>query len=114
MSGGEVTATRRVLTTAVEANRRVGHENLGFLSVGHGLMPGAEPASRLTETHRPWDDLAAELPELYGRLAVRRATDALPTLPADGGALADAHLLRAAALLGILAHAYWWADRDAP
>ena len=114
MSGGEVTPIRRVLAAAVEANRRAGHENLGFLSVAHGLMPSAEPAPRLTETHRAWDDLAAELPALYGRLAVRRATDALPTLPADGDALADAHLLRAAALLGILAHAYWWADRDPP
>jgi hypothetical protein len=61
----------RVLARAIKANRRAGHENLGFLSVAHGLMPTAEPSLRLAGTHRVWDDLAGELPELYGRLAVR-------------------------------------------
>ena len=114
MSGDETTPSQRVLARASDANRHAGHENLGFLSVAHGLMPTAEPTLHLPGTHRAWDDLAGELPELYGRLAVRRAIDALPTLPADRGALADEHLLRAGALLGILAHAYWWADREPP
>ena len=114
MSGDETTPSHRVLARASDANRRAGHENLGFLSVAHGLMPTAEPALHLAGTHRAWDDLAGELPELYSRLAVRRAIDALPMLPADGAALADEHLLRAGALLGILAHAYWWADREPP
>jgi cytochrome b involved in lipid metabolism len=106
--------SQRVLARAMDANLRAGHENLGFLSVAHGLMPSAAPSLRLADTHRAWDDLAGELPELYGRLAVRRAMDALPTLPADESALADGDLLRAGALLGILAHAYWWADREPP
>src|SRR5918994_1675050 len=114
MRGAATTPSGIVLAGASEANRRAGHENLGFLSGTHGLMPRAEPASHLPASHRAWDDLAAELPELFGRLAVRRAVDALPMVSADEGALADEHLLRASALLGILVHAYWWAERDAP
>jgi hypothetical protein len=109
-----VAPSRLVRDRAASENLRVGHENVGFLSVAHGLMPIAEPRLRLPASHRAWDDLAAELPELHRRLAVRRALDTLPMLPASTVALADADLLRAAAILGILAHAYWWSDPVPP
>src|SRR5919199_5218045 len=97
---------RRVLLTAMETNRRLGHENLGFLSTSYGFLPGEPPLLHLPASHRAWDDLAAELTDHIRRLTLDRAVDALPLL--DAADLPDRFLLRAACILGRLAHAYYW------
>ncbi len=114
VSDGVIPPSRTVLDVAQATNLRLAHENLGFLSAENGLMPRSQPRQALPGSHRAWDDVAAELPDLYRRLAVRTRVDTLPELPAGGDALPSEYLLRAASLLGILAHAYWWEDPDPP
>lgn len=105
---------RQVLARASARSERDGHENLGFLSESHGFLPRQAPRLALPSSHQAWDDTAARLPELFRTLTLRATFDALPLLPATADALADDALLRAAAILGISAHAYFYADPDPP
>ena len=52
--------TRRVITEAEATNRKLGHENLGFLSLSHGFMPMEMPRLALAKSHVIWDEVAAE------------------------------------------------------
>lgn len=97
---------RAVLEEVAGANERAGHENRGAVSEGRGFLPTRDPQTELPESHRAWDEVAAELPGLFRSLSVRPAVDALPVLPAGSDALPDDSLQRAATVLGILAHAY--------
>src|SRR5438067_3648751 len=92
------------LERAERANAAAGHENLGFLSRGHGFMPSEPPRLRLPDSHRPWDETAARLPELWRTVSVRETLARMPVLGVDG--LADADLWRASSLLSIFAHSY--------
>ena len=94
------------LGRAERINARLGHENLGSLSSGFGFVPARPPRLRLPPSHRAWDDVAAQIPQLYPDLAVRSALQRLPVLSADPSALPDTALLRAATVLGVLGHAY--------
>ena len=47
--------TRRVITEAEATNRKLGHENLGFLSLSHGFMPIEMPRLALAKSHAIWD-----------------------------------------------------------
>ncbi len=69
-------------------------------------MPVTPPQLHLPQSHRAWDEVAAQLPNLYRVLGVRRTLDALPILSAHADHLPDHYLLRASAMLSILAHAY--------
>lgn len=80
------------------------HDNAGPLSVEHGFLPARPPRTRLPDSHRPWDDVAAELPALHARLALRDRIETLPHLSA--ATLPDDALTRAATVLGILVHAH--------
>ncbi|MEP7358964.1 MAG: hypothetical protein ABI847_17070, partial [Anaerolineales bacterium] len=97
---------RRVLLEAEAANRRLGHENLGFLSASHGFLPVERPRLALPASHRAWDDLAASLPEMFRGLGLRPALDHLPILSAAEDALPDGDLYRASTIISIFAHAY--------
>ncbi len=98
---------RRVILDAERRAAELGHENEGFLSWSHGFMPRTAPLLRLSPAFSAWDDLASELPRLYRDLDLRRRIDGLPLLDASEAALPDAELLRATALLAIIAQAYW-------
>jgi cytochrome b involved in lipid metabolism len=87
-------------------NAQLGHENLGFVSPTHGLAPAEAPLTTLPLSHRDWDEVAARLPELFSSLRLRDAFLDLPLLHADEAHLADRYLLRAAAVLSILAHSW--------
>lgn len=104
----EMIPARRVLTEAEATNRRLGHENFGFLSASHGFMPIETPRLHLASSHQIWDEVAAELPELFRTLGLRRRLDAMPILSAES--LPDGDLYRAAAILGIFAHAYHYVE----
>lgn len=105
---------RRALTAAEEANERLGHENLGFLSESHGFMPSEPPLLRLPTSHDAWDAVSARLPELFRSLTLREALERMPVLGADEHDLADRYLLRASAIVSIFAHAYFYVDPDPP
>ncbi|WP_460492452.1 FHA domain-containing protein [Dactylosporangium cerinum] len=105
---------RTVVDNAEAHNRRVGHELDGFLSLAHGFLPVEPPLTAFPESHRAWDDMTGRLPELFRRLALRRAFDALPVLDARPEALPDRYLLRASTLLGVYAHAYQYMAVDPP
>ncbi|MET7420126.1 FHA domain-containing protein [Dactylosporangium sp. NPDC005555] len=107
-------AARRVVQAAELHNRRVGHELDGFLSLAHGFLPAEPPLLAFPGSHRAWDDMTAQLPELFRRLSLRRAFDAMPVLDARPEALPDRHLLRASTLLGVFAHAYQYMAIDPP
>jgi len=105
-----LTPARRVLIEAEAANRHLGHENLGFLSEAHGFLPIEQPRLALPPTHHDWDETAADLPELFRTLGLRQRLDHMPILSALEAALPDGDLYRAAAIIGILAHAYHYVE----
>lgn len=104
----------RVLREFEARNRRLGHENAGFLSLERGFVPLASPLTRLPQAFAAWDQLAAEMPNLFANLTLRRHARQLPLLDASNAALDDRFLLRAAALLAIVSHAYWYVDCRPP
>src|SRR4051794_22577895 len=110
MAAEAIAPARRVLDAADVSYRRLGHENLGFLSARHGWMPREPPLSALPPAFEPWDSVAAALPELYRTCSVRQALDALDAI--DPAALDDRCLLRASTILSILAHAYHRAEPE--
>ncbi|MET0343803.1 MAG: cytochrome b5 domain-containing protein [Polyangiales bacterium] len=93
---------------------RARSENAGFLSASRGFLPRATPLAQLDPHFAAWDELAAELPALYRKLTVRQRVDALPLLDASAHALPASQLLRAASLLAIVSHAYWYVDGRTP
>jgi Indoleamine 2,3-dioxygenase/Cytochrome b5-like Heme/Steroid binding domain len=98
----------RFIQLADRIHSRRGHENGGFLSWDRGYLPRADPRQELLKSHSAWDEVARCLPELYQNAQVRRRLDELPLLSATARDLPDEYLLRAAALLAILSHAYWY------
>jgi sulfite reductase (NADPH) flavoprotein alpha-component len=98
--------SREVLERATRKNAELGHENLGFLSEEHGLAPVVPPLLALPPSHRAWDDIVEQMPELWRSLRLRRVLDGLPLLSAAEPDLPDRYLLRASALLSMLAHSY--------
>ncbi len=113
-AAGDMIPSRLALTTAEETNKRLGHENLGFLSEEHGFMPSAPPLLQLPPAYQAWDDMAERLPELYRTLTLRKTFDTMPELSAAAADLPDEYLLRASALLSIFAHAYYRVVDDPP
>lgn len=105
---------RAYLRAAEADNAALGHENRGFLSAAHGFLPSRPPSTSLPDSHRAWDELASELPDLWRTLRLRSQVLALPMLEATPAALADEHLLRASTVLALLAHSYWWLDPAEP
>jgi hypothetical protein len=107
---GALGPAQRTLRAYELVNLRAGHENAGFLSEAHGYLPVKPPIERLDARFASWDEVAAELPLLYRDLSVRRRLESLSVLDASRDALPKPQVLRACALLAVLAHAYWYAD----
>jgi len=100
----------QVMRAAERFNSAVGHENRGFLSWQRGFVPTLEPLTRLSRDFSAWDQLVDELPVLYRDLTLRRRVEQLPLLDASEQNLDSSGLLRAAALLAIVSHAYWYVE----
>ncbi len=107
-------ASRRVLRTAEHTNRILGHENLGFLSETHGFMPICDPYRELPSHFSAWDSAVSELTSCYRELQVRKVLDELAILSANERDLPDRYLLRASAVLSMLAHAYCYCETSPP
>ena len=110
MTMGALIPVRRVLIHAEAENQRLGHENLGFLSATHGFLPVESPRLALPASHSVWDKVAAELPELFRTLDLRRCLEQMPILSGAESSLPDGDLYRAAAILGIFVHAYHYVE----
>lgn len=104
----------QVLELAESTNKRLGHENLGFLSYSHGFLPSVPPRLSMPQTYKVWDDVVADLPRLYRTLELRKTIDHMPVLDASEEALGDSYLLRACAILAMLTHAYNYVEVSAP
>ncbi len=87
-------------------NEELGHENLGFLSEMHGFLPSHQPLLELPPSHRAWDEMVPQMPELHRTLQLRPVFDSMPLLSATAEDLPDRYLCRASALLSFFAHAY--------
>jgi len=98
------------MRAAERFNSAVGHENRGFLSWQRGFVPTLSPRTRLSREFSAWDQLAAELPTFYRDLTLRKRVEQLPVLDASEHNLENGDLLRAAALLAIVAHSYWYVE----
>jgi sulfite reductase (NADPH) flavoprotein alpha-component len=109
-----IVPSRLVLTQASETNKRLGHENLGFLSEEHGFMPTSPPLLELPPMYKAWDDIAENMPELVRTLSLRRTFDSLPVLNVSEANLPDKYLLRASALLSIFGYAYYRIQPEPP
>jgi sulfite reductase alpha subunit-like flavoprotein len=109
-----VLPARYVLSKAIETNQQLGHENLGFLSETHGVMPSRPPLLRLPATHQVWDEISDNLPELFRTLRVRQTFNAMPILSASEADLPNKYLLRASALISMFAHSYFRVETDPP
>ncbi|GAB4581777.1 MAG: hypothetical protein Fur0022_45270 [Anaerolineales bacterium] len=101
---------RHILNLAESTNLSLGHENLGFLSSSHGFMPREHPLLALPASHATWDEVAAELPELFRTLRLRKRLEQMPLLPATEDALPDRFLQRASVIFSLFAHAYHYAE----
>jgi sulfite reductase alpha subunit-like flavoprotein/cytochrome b involved in lipid metabolism len=113
-SGVACSPASLVLGDFERLNARAGHENAGFLSTTHGFVPRTPPLTRLPQAFAAWDELAAELPVLHRDLLLRRRVRQLPLLDASQASLEDGALLRACALLAVVAHAYWYVEPHSP
>lgn len=99
--------SRIALNEAKPPLESFGHPFEGILSEEHGFLPKKPPLQEMDKEHKAWDELAAELPELFARCEFRNMADqSLPLLSAEKDDLEEGYLCRAAALLGTFAHAY--------
>lgn len=105
---------RSVLETAEKANSFLGHENLGFLSSSHGFLPRIPPKEQLPQEFRIWDEVIQDFPRLHQTLHLRKVIDSLPLLDASDERLPDSSLLRAAAILAMLVHGYYYVETSQP
>ena len=101
-------SSRVILQTAELVNNILGHENLGFLSSEHGLVPANPFPERLPAYFDAWEEIIENLAQHYTSLRLRHVVDAMPVLRADDSKLDDNCLVRACALLSMLSHAYWY------
>ena len=76
-------------------------------------MPREQPLLHLPPSHQAWDELAAQLPELFRSLTLRAVArpHARSSTPARQ-TCRIAYLLRASAILSIFAHAYYYVEPD--
>jgi len=105
---------RRVIEEAIVVNKQLGHENLGSLSYSHGFLPTQEPMKHLPPSHKAWDEIAAAIPDLFRKFAVRQTILDMPILSAKPEDLSDEYVLRASSLFSILAHLYWYSEPEPP
>lgn len=106
--------SRLVLETATQINRRLGHENLGFLTESHGFLPTSLPLLNMPSGFEAWDEIAERMPELWRNVRVRQALRDLPVLDASEENLPDEYLLRASVIMSILAHSYHRISAEPP
>lgn len=77
-------------------------------------MPIEAPLQVLPPSHKIWDEIAEELPELCRKLRIRQRLDTMPLLSADVNNLPDRMLLRASSIISAFAHSYYYIDTEIP
>jgi cytochrome b involved in lipid metabolism/ferredoxin-NADP reductase len=85
----------------------------GQVSLTHGFLPYAPLMEQLPSAYHHWDNIAALISEHMTNGSERDEINKLPLLAADDASqLPDEYLARAAAILGNLAHAYYFNQRE--
>eukprot|EP00035_Acanthoeca_spectabilis_P032822 m.20586 g.20586 ORF g.20586 m.20586 type:complete len:1458 (+) comp5590_c0_seq1:339-4712(+) len=85
----------------------IGCEINGFLSFRNGFLPMLYPDRTLPERWVAWDQLGSALPDMMSSLTLRNYVEKeLPQLSAKQ--LPARYLHRAAVVLGLAAHGYWY------
>jgi sulfite reductase (NADPH) flavoprotein alpha-component len=110
----DMVPSRMILDSGTQTNKRLGHENLGFLSETYGFLPTSPPPLKLPPGYEAWDEIAERMPELWRAIRVRQALQDLPVLSASKKDLPDEYLLRASVIISILAHSYHRISADSP
>ena len=77
-------------------------------------MPTSKPGQHLPSTFDKWNLIATNLPQHYANLDLRQTIDKLPLLEPNLESLPDEYLLRAAQVLAMLAHAYFYVETTPP
>lgn len=77
----------------------------GHLTLEYGFLPPALPMDHLPDSHRIWDELALQIPELFLSNRTQSILEAMPLLKVSD--LPPEYWGRAALVLSLLASAYW-------
>ena len=105
----------RYIRQVEEETIQKGNENRGFLSFRNGFLPMLYPEHSLPDTHILWDELGANLNTMVSDLTLRPYIEnELPLLSAKQEDLEDRYLFRAALILGLASHAYWYCGPNEP
>jgi cytochrome b involved in lipid metabolism len=82
-------------------------QNDAYFSEEFGFLPPSLPKTSMGDSHRAWDEYAAQIPELFFSQCTQRELEKMPLLSAAEGDLSWEHVSRASLLLSLLASAYW-------
>lgn len=94
---------------------KAGHENKGFLSFHNGFLPMLYPEQESPEKFKAWDEMGKNLATMMSDLTLRPFVEIeLHILSATSYDLEDRYLFRAALLLGLSAHGYWYCGPKEP
>lgn len=104
--------SRLALQEAEDHYARTGAELEGYLSEKSGFLPREPPELALPDSHKAWDEVAAELPTLWRDLGVRAAIHDLPELRGSEDALPARYVRRASTILALLCHSYVYSERE--
>lgn len=99
---------REAVLDAIQTNAAAGNENAGYLSFTHGFAPVLTPVTHFPPEFEVWNELVSNLPYLLSSRKLRQYCDDTSKLPVlDATKLDPIFALRAANVLGFIAHAYW-------
>ncbi|MDX1959705.1 MAG: cytochrome b5 domain-containing protein [Leptospiraceae bacterium] len=77
------------------------------ISENFGFLPPLLPIDRLPNSHKAWDQIASQIPDLFFSQKTQKILEELPLLRADESELESVFLSRASTILSILASCYW-------
>lgn len=92
-------------------SKRMIHE--GQISLSRGFVPFDSLPQNLPSEYQIWDQAASELPELLRTFKAREFIRKIPVLDASNSdLLPDQYLARASIIIGALAHAFYYYEKD--
>lgn len=83
----------------------------GQVSLTHGFVPYQPISASLPSYYKSWEELSDKLPTYISEGSEREHIKSLPLLEVDEKHLPNSHLSRSIAIIGNLAHAYYFNQR---
>lgn len=105
-------ATSSQLLAQYDAESKISQKHEGQLTEKYGFAPYLPIPKQMLVSHKSWDEMAQNLPNLLKNYQEREALSKLPLLSADEKAIPDQYLARASLILGSFAHAYYFNQRN--